>query len=138
MSCCVALALVPCFLWIWYAGAPTDRGPSRSGSARDAALLAGAGRARAARLGVPVAPGRFLAGVVLVCSFAATNLTPALLFEPWPDGRTIAPAVVRLAAGPDDDRSQAAVLALCAIAINLAAIGVARASSALPRSIDLR
>ncbi len=137
MSCCVALALAPCFVWFWHAGAPTGRGATRSGSARGAALLAGAGRVRAARLGVPVAPGRYVAGVVLVCSFAATNLTPALLFERWPDGRTLVPAVVRLAAGPDDARSQAAALALCAMAINLAALGVARASSALPRSLDL-
>ena len=89
------------------------------------------------RLGQPLPLARWLAGCFLVWSLAATNLVPALLFEPWIDGRTIAPAVVHLAAGPADARAQAAALALCAIAINLAALAVARVSSALPRSVDL-
>ena len=89
---------------------------TESASAVDAAQLAGVSRARAARLGQLLPRGRWLAGAVLAGSLAATNLVPALLFEPWIDGQTIAPAVLDLAVGPADARGQAALLALCAIA----------------------
>jgi ABC-type Fe3+ transport system permease subunit len=137
MSFCVSLSLAPHFLSSWRRDARRD--PSRfcSDSAFDAALLAGASRARAGRLSRPLPRARWLAGCFLAWSIAATNLSPALLFEPWIDGRTIAPAVLQLAAGPADARSQAAVLALCASAINLAALAMARMSSALPRTLDL-
>ena len=94
---------------------PALRAPEPRGSARFCREVAGS-------------PGALLAG-----SLAATNLVPALLFEPWIDGQTIAPAVVDLAVGPADARGQAAVLALCAIASNLAALRFAWLSSALPR-----
>jgi hypothetical protein len=78
-----------------------------------------------------------MAGGLLIGSLAATNLTPALLFEPWSDGRTLAPAIVQLAAGPADARSLAAALALGAIAINVTALCIAWATCALPRSVDV-
>ena len=75
--------------------------------------------------------------VVLVSIVAATNLTPALLVEPWTGGQSIAPTVVLLATGPGDIPAQAGVLALCVIAANLAALAVAHSTSALPRWKDL-
>ena len=137
LSCGVALALVPRFLRSWQNDAKTGRSVVRTDSAYDAARLGNASRMRARRLSQPWPRGRWLALGFLVSSLAATNLTPALLFEPWTDGRTIAPAVVILAAGPADDRSQAAALALLAIAINMAGLAVVRMSSALPHALDL-
>ena len=75
--------------------------------------------------------------VLLVWALAATNLTPALLFEPWTGGQSVAPTVVLLASGPGDIPAQAAALALCAIAANLAALVIAHATSAFPRVRDL-
>jgi hypothetical protein len=97
----------------------------------DAAILAGARRARARRLATPQKARRDSGRFVLVAGLAATNLTPALLFTPWMDGRTLAPAIVIWASGPDDARLAAAGLALVAVAVNLAALGAARLSSAL-------
>jgi ABC-type Fe3+ transport system permease subunit len=137
MSFCVALALVPRFLIAWQREARRDLSRVRSDSAFDAALLAGASRAGAVRLSRPLPRARWFAGCFLACSLAATNLTPALLFEPWIDGQTVAPAVLLLAVGPTDARSQAAMLALCAIAVNLLALAIARVSAVLPRGLDL-
>ena len=53
------------------------------------------------------------------------------------DGRTVAPGILVLADGPEDARLQAAVLALGAMAVNLAALSVARLTSALPRAWGL-
>jgi hypothetical protein len=137
LSFCVVLTLVPRFLKTWSRDIRGDPGLASADSAYRAAILAGASRGRAARLSRPFWRGRVLAGGLLVWTLGATNLTPALLFEPWSDGRTIAPAVVYLATGPADARSQAAILALCAVAINITALGVARMSSALPHPVDL-
>ena len=137
LSFSVALSLVPRFLSFWQLGSDRDPSRFRWDSAVDAALLAGAFRARAIRLSRPLPLGRWFGGCLLVCSLAATNLTPALLFEPWIDGRTAAPASLLLAVGPADARSQAAMLALCAIAVNLLALAMARVSSVLPRGLEL-
>jgi hypothetical protein len=137
MSFCVALALVPRFLIAWQREAKRGQSRVRSDSALDAALLAGASRAGAIRLRRPLPRARWFAGCFLACSLAATNLTPALLFEPWTDGQTVAPAVLLMAVGPADARSQAAMLALCAIAVNLLALAMARVSSVLPRGLEL-
>jgi ABC-type Fe3+ transport system permease subunit len=134
MSCSVALSLVPRFVRFWPREAHSDRSWS---SAQQAALLAGASRGRAVRLGRQLARGRWLAGAILVGSLAATNLTPALLFERWSDGQTLAPAIVRTAVASAADLSLAAALALCAITINMVALGIAWVSSALPRTLDL-
>jgi ABC-type Fe3+ transport system permease subunit len=132
LPCCVALALLPRWLGSLHGGAQADPARVASTSAIDAALLAGASRAWAVRLSKPLPSGRWLGRFFLAFSLAATNLTPALLFEPWADGRTIAPAVVIMATGAADARSLAAVLALCAIAMNLLALAIARVASAGP------
>jgi hypothetical protein len=137
MSFCVALSLVPRFLNSWQREARRGLSRVRSDSAFDAALLAGATRARAVRLSRPLPQARWFAGCFLACSLAATNLTPALLFEPWIDGQTVAPSVLLLAVGSADARSQAAMLALCAIAVNLLALAIVRLSSVLPRGLEL-
>ena len=107
-------------------GLPEPRG-SQTNAAFDAARLAGASRARARALSGPPQRGRWLGLFILIWVLAATNLSPALLFTPWIDGRTVAPGVLELADGPGDARSQAAALALCVIAANVAALAVARA-----------
>jgi hypothetical protein len=61
-------------------------------------------------------------------------LTPALLFTPWSDGRTAAPAILSLADGSDDARLQAAALAIGVLAVQLAARATARLTAALPRN----
>jgi iron(III) transport system permease protein len=137
LICTVGLALVPRFLGSWRGEVPADPAGVRSDSAIDAALIAGASRARARGISWPWPGRRWLGRFVLVSAFAGTNLTPALLFEPWADGRTVAPAVVDMAGGPADARSQAAALALCAIAVNLAALAVARVTSIRRGAPDL-
>ena len=137
MSVAVVLSLVPRFLVSWQPEVRSDPLRAGPGPGFDAALIAGTSRARAGRLSQPVPLARCFAGCFLVWSLAATNLVPALLFEPWTDGRTIAPAILQLAAGSADARAQAAALALCAVASNLAALAMARVSSALPGTLDL-
>ena len=61
---------------------------------------------------------------------------PALLFTPWTDGRTIAPGMLVLADGPGDARLQAAALACCLIAANLAALCAATVASGPPPEWD--
>ena len=68
--------------------------------------------------------------------FAATGLTPALLFTPWMDGRTITPGILSLADATDDARIQAAMLGLIVLAANLAALIVAWITAAWPRTFD--
>jgi ABC-type Fe3+ transport system permease subunit len=138
LSICVALSLAPRFLVLWHWQRARAGSGSEFHSARDAARLLGVSRARAARLAQASLRGRWLAGGFLAESLAATNLVPALFFAPWLDGRTIAPAIVELAGGSANARSQAAALALCAIASNLAALALAWLSSALPRAPDLQ
>jgi iron(III) transport system permease protein len=136
MSCGVILTLTPRFLRFWHDGGRGGEDGMPTESARQAALLAGASHSQAARLGRMAGRRRWIAGSVLLAALAATNLAPALLFESGPDGQTLGPLIVRLAVGQADDRSQAATLALCAIAINLAALGVARASGGLPHAFN--
>jgi ABC-type Fe3+ transport system permease subunit len=140
MSFFVALSLVPRFM-ILRRGEDTialSRYPRAS--ARDAIRLAGGSRAQIAWLSQVLPRGRWLAWFAwcaLVGAIAATNLAPGLLFEPWIDGQTIGPAVLELAASTADARGQAALLALCAIATNLAALALAWLTSALPRRLEL-
>jgi iron(III) transport system permease protein len=125
----VGLAVgLPVLAACWGMCRPT---PAEIRSNADAAILAGASRMRARRLATPQKARRESGRFVLVAGLAATNLTPALLFTPWMDGRTVAPAVVNLASGPDGARLAAAGLALFAVAVNLAALGAARLCSAL-------
>jgi len=132
LPCGVGLALLPRFLWARQGEAQTGPGVVGSVSARDAALLCGASRLHAGGISQPLPSGRWLGRFSLAWALAATNLTPALLFEPGTEAQTIGPAVLSLAAGPADARSHAAALALVAIAVNLTALAVARVTSALP------
>jgi len=135
LACCVALCLAPRLFSSWRRGSALS--PSRAGPASEAALMAGASRARARGLSAPWRHGRWVGRFALVCALAATNLSPSLLFMPWADRRTVAPGVVVLAGGAGEARSQAAALALGAVAVNIGALALARLTSALPRSEDL-
>jgi iron(III) transport system permease protein len=112
-----------------------DLDGSRPNAAFDAARLAGASRSRARALSIPGRRGRWLGRFLLIWALAATNLSPALLFTPWTDGRNVAPGVLVLADGPGEARAQAAALALCIVAVNVAALAVGRLTSALPRAV---
>jgi len=133
---CVGLALAPRLFLSWRGVSGLGPSPAHFGSAGEAALVAGASRARARWLSAPWRHGRWFGRFVLVWALAATNLTPALLFAPWTDGRTVAPGVVVLAGGAGEAPSQAAALALLAVAVNIGALLLARLTSALPRSHD--
>jgi iron(III) transport system permease protein len=91
----------------------------------DAALLLGASRRRARG----TLPGRWLgastSAAILTLALAATNLTPALLLAPTAETRPDAPALILLTEEPGDGRARAAALASMAIAVNLAALGLA-------------
>jgi ABC-type Fe3+ transport system permease subunit len=134
----LGLVLLPRLFWCWRTEPPpSDMSSHRAGSAFDAAMLAGASRVQANLLSDFGRGRRMIGRFLLVWALAATNLTPALLFEPWTGGQSVAPTVVLLGSGPDDIPAQAAALALCAIAANLAALAIAHATSALPRVRDL-
>ncbi len=74
---------------------------------------------------------------MLAGAFAATNLTPALLFAVGSDRKTLGPAFLDLAGGDALARSQAAALALAAVLVNLAAITVACTTQATPADTEL-
>jgi hypothetical protein len=137
MSFCVALSLVPRLLVLWQGEPRIVRLRVPRDSALDAARLAGGGRARGEWLSEVLPRGHWLAGCVLAGSLAATNVVPALLFEPWVDVQTIGPAVLYFAASPVESRGRAALLALCAIATNLGGLSFVWLSSALPRRVDI-
>ncbi len=103
---------------------------------REAALQAGASRPRAWALANPGAFSRWIEAFVLVWAAAATNVTPAVLFSPDGEGKTLGPAIIELASGDPAARSQAALLALAAGCTNLAAIALAFAIRALPPDRD--
>jgi hypothetical protein len=107
--------------------------PRETRSRLEAALLAGAPAARARGVGTRGWLGRWLGRYLLATGLTATSMSPALLFTPWMDGRTIAPGILILADGTDPARQRAAALALAALAVNLAALIAARLTSALPR-----
>jgi ABC-type Fe3+ transport system permease subunit len=113
----------------------SERQSDETRSGLDAALLAGASvtgaRAVAARW-----PRRWIGGFLLAAVLAAVNLTPALLFTPWMDGRSVAPALVELVNGRDDSRLQAAALAFCVLAGNLAGLCTARLAPVRPPEWD--
>jgi hypothetical protein len=113
---------------------PAESDPDETRSCFEAAMLAGASRARAQGMATRRRHGRWFGQFLLAAGYAATSLTPALLFTPWMDGRTVAPGVLVLADGPDDARLLAAALALGALAVNIAVLVVARLTSALPRN----
>ena len=136
-SCAIGLVLLPRFLWCWRTEPRTDSASPYAGSSFDAATIAGAARTRAIALANYGRGRRLLGRFLLVWVLATTNLTPALLFEPWMGGQSVAPTVVLLATGPGAIPAQAAALALCAIAANLVALAIAHSTNALPRVRDL-
>ena len=91
----------------------------------DAALNLGANRGRARRLAVGQGLGAPPSVLVLTLVLAATSLAPALILAPTVESRTVAPAVLLLADGPGADLQRAAVLAICAVAVNLFALALA-------------
>jgi iron(III) transport system permease protein len=126
----VGLALAPWFLAA--AASSRDRAQHHWVDSRvEAALLAGASRGRARRLARAGGLNRWLVCVFAVWAAAATNLTPALLWAPWSDGRTVAAGAVVLAGGAAEDECQAAALALLAIVVTLAALLLVRVTNSL-------
>ncbi len=126
LAIAVGLTIGLRFLRSWQSAWESESDERRSGL--DAAVLAGASPMRGFWK-----PARGIGRFLLVACITASSLTPALLFTPWADARTIAPGLVILADRPDDARLQAAVLALTALAANLAALIAARLTSAWPR-----
>lgn len=112
-----------------------ERSPDERPSALDAALLAGASRFRARTLAAH-RPARWSGAMVLAAALAAVNLVPALLFTPWMDDRTAAPAILVLAEGDREARLQAAALAVFVIAGNLAGLYASRLAPAPPPEWD--
>jgi ABC-type Fe3+ transport system permease subunit len=129
----VAWVLGPMLFFCWRPGQGSSY---RRSPAIDAARLAGASRLGALWLGAPGLVVIWLGRFALAWSLAAANLTPALLASPGTDGPTVAPGLLILAAGNPHARSVAASLALLILALYVAALTVARASGALPRSGD--
>jgi iron(III) transport system permease protein len=112
-----------------------ERRPDEARAGLDAARLVGSsiGRARAV---AALQPGRWIGGTLLAVALAAVNLSPALLFTPWMDGRTAAPAILILAGGTDGEQLQAATLAVFVLAGNLAGLAAARFAPAPPPEWD--
>ncbi len=121
------------FLRSWQWTAESEAHDRRS--CFDAALLTGVSAARARAL-TSWRPVRWIGRFWLVACFAATGLTPALLFTPWMDGRTISPGILSLADAPGDARLQAAMLGLIVLAANVAALVVAWITAAWPSRFD--
>lgn len=111
----VAWGLAALVAW----GPRRGRSPAGENAALQAARAAGFGRARARRLAAPADWGRQLARLIALAALAATNVAPALLFAPWSDSRTLGPAVVALGRGSGLDLSDAALLAILAVKINV-------------------
>jgi iron(III) transport system permease protein len=130
LACAVGLFLLPWLLSSNTERPAADRNSRHADSAYEAAILAGASRWRARTLGMPIRPLRALGRFALVWAFAATNVTPALLFVSRP---TVGSGILSLATQSGESSSRAAALAVCAIAINLTALAIARMASALPR-----
>ena len=134
MSCCVALSIVTAFLEVLLQGRSQSFVVSGDGSARDAAFR---GRLRAGgAAGPPWRAARWLAAgsARLVARRDQPHTRSA--FEPWTDGQRRAG---HRATGRRPGRRPVAGgrLAICAIAINMAALCLARALSALPRAPDV-
>jgi hypothetical protein len=132
MAFCVGLVLVSRVFEHSGTGHAAFAGRHPRDSCYEAALLPGGARWRAWTLGAPWRLGLLLGRFVLVAAFAATNLTPALLFSTGTDRPTLGPAFLDLAGGEALAQSQASALALAGIFVNLAAIAVAKGTRALP------
>lgn len=129
----VSLTVGLSFLRNWQWSAESEVRDRRS--CPDAALLVGVSAARA-RAVASWRPGRWIGRFLLVACFAATGLTPALLFTPWMDGRTISPGILILADSTDNARTQAAILGLIVLAANVAVLIVAWIAAAWPGTFD--
>lgn len=88
----------------------------------DQAMLAGAGRRRARALGLRGPENIAGPMIVLWSVLAAMSVAPAIVLAPTMESRTIGPGIVVLADGDEELRSQAAALALGAVAVDLAAL----------------
>jgi ABC-type Fe3+ transport system permease subunit len=130
LVCAVSLTGFSRFLLVW--DPPSERGKAHRSPCFDAAILAGASRTRARAIATRHQRGRAFGQLLLTVVFAATNLTPALLFTPFSDGRTTAPEILALAVGSDDARSVAAALAIGVLATQVAALAIAGITSAWP------
>jgi ABC-type Fe3+ transport system permease subunit len=137
MACCVGLVLLPRLVRNGRPAVTLGPGNPPFDSGYEAAVLFGAARWQAWLLNRPLRPWRLLGRFALLSSFAATNLTPALLFSPGADGKTMGPAILDLAGGDALSRSQAAILALTALVVNLTAIAVANTAEVAPVGREL-
>jgi hypothetical protein len=116
----VCLGILPSRLVAWHEGMKGDRSNLRR---IDQALLCRPGLSRARSLafrGVRRVP---LPKLVLWGALAFSGISPAILLTPEMAGRTLGPGIVALASQPGDARAQSAALALCAIVLNLMALG---------------
>jgi ABC-type Fe3+ transport system permease subunit len=134
MACGVGLFLLPWFLLSRQAGVDASR-HSGIDSAFDAALLAGARRWRARMLAAPDRPVRDLVRFIVVAVFAATNVTPALLFLSSESPLTVGPGILIMAGQNGDGPTWAAALAVCAVVVNAATLALAKITSVIPRTV---
>jgi hypothetical protein len=94
----------------------------------EAARSLGASPAAARRAAAPGWLGFPRGAVVLTAAFAATNLAPALVLVPTLRDAPAGPAIVLLADQPAEGPARAAVLAACALALNMLALAIAARS----------
>jgi iron(III) transport system permease protein len=138
MATCVGLVLLPRLVRNGRTRATVGHHRAASvSSSYDAAVLCGAARWRAWLIARSLRPGRLLGQFAILWAFAATNVTPALLFSNGGERRIIGPAILDLAGGDALSRSRAAALALSAILVNLAAIAVARGAAVVPGGCEI-
>ncbi len=90
----------------------------------DAAVSLGASPREAHRVATGWSLGVPISSAVLAVALALTNVTPALLFTPTADVRTVGPAVLTVMDEPGG-LPRAATLALAAVAVNLVALAFA-------------
>jgi hypothetical protein len=137
MACCVGLVFLPRLVQNGWAARTLGPRDGRPGSGLEAAIISGAARWQAQLLDRPFRPGRLLGRFALFWAFAATNVSPALLFSTGIDGKTIGPAILDLAGGDAESRFRAAVLAVSAVLVNLTALGIALGVGVAPRAGDM-
>jgi hypothetical protein len=128
----VWLAMTPTLLAAWEGG-------EASGHAREeraaAAVLAGAGRARARRLATAGSRADAIRRFLLTACLAATNVAPALLLAHHNEIRTAGPGILLLREDPEYGQGPASALAVAAVVVNVLVVFLCSpASRATPKT----
>jgi ABC-type Fe3+ transport system permease subunit len=94
----------------------------------DAAIQLGASAGRSRRLASDRSRRERWGRPVLTFALAATNLAPALLLVPTDESRPVGPGLLLLCERPGDGLHRASGLAVCVVALNVAAFALAERS----------